>query len=734
MQVKEKKQFIIRFLVANLSILLPVLVAVIWITNSYIVKTEKEERKQIQLQLEDIVQSISNDFYEYVNKSVVLFSGHGFASKNPFLEAESALRALELLQTISAFNKDESLCLYYGDDKIYYSAGMEHSDVYFGMTLNCTDDSIQKAIQLLESGKKEIAILNTKQGVGYLMYHIPIDKSMQGYSRSMQVYISFSSFANTMKSIFPEGEKLLILSVGEESSYFYDNGKVITQIASDEADQLQENCKWYQAETYGSNPDFTIKALCNIDKRLSGFYELRNISILILTIGILVSSVVALFLSSVRISNVETLVKGIANHKTIIDGDRSKKRKYRNEFEYLGEILNDLRIQREKIHDRNCILKQNMLQQVSIMMFLGTIREREEIQNALKLCNVELFEDFYYICGIKMDSQEQLERLDKLLSTDIRYIYKDKYMFILGEISCLDYDLSKRKKVVENLNIFLKNNDLLPNQIVVSRVLNKAWPIDFSYLEIINILENSNKKQKQVVFWEDWVQRIGKAVDNLEGRELGAFHEAILSKSYKQAEAILKTITEYDSVQAKNEDKIYERFLIVQMLIIDLRIYDKREWKQWLADEIAYIDLLDEAGFERKIIKILRQYHDEDQKEVLFDKILQLIEENCFKYDISLEMLAEQTGVSKSWVSKMLKNRLGINYTEYVTRIRMNKAKELLETTDMNIGEVFAAVGYVDNVTAGRNFKKYFKMTPSEYCQKVKSKKIIEDSDIPENL
>lgn len=727
-QVKEKKQFIIRFLVANLSILLPVLVAVIWITNSYIVKTEREERKQIQLQLEDIAQSISNDFYEYVSKSVVLFSGHGFASKNPFLEAESALRALELLHTVSAFNKDEILCIYYGDDKIYYSAGMEHSDVYFSMTLNCTDNSMQKAIRLLESEKKEIAILNTKQGEGYLMYHLPIDKSMHGYSRSMQVYISFSSFANTMKSIFPEGEKLLILSVGEESSYFYDNGKVITQIASEEAEQLQENCKWYQAEAYGSNPDFTIKALCNIDKRLSGFYELRNINISILIYGIFISIVVSLVLSVVRASRVYALANNIVNHKIIFD--RHKHRKSRSEFDYLREIFDDLRIQKEIIRDRNCILKQNMLRQVSDMIFQGGIREHIEIQNALKLCGVELFEKFYYICGIKMFSHEQIDSLDKLLAEDIRYIYKNKYIFILCEISSLDYDMSQRRKVMENLRLFLEHNGLFVKQIVVSRVLTETWPIDYSYLDIVNILENGTAKQSQIIFWEDYVQKNIKIVQNLEEDKMNAFHEAITSKNYEQAEAVLKTILEYDSVQMKNESKIYDRFLIVQILIIDLRIYDKREWKQWLVDEISYINLLDGAGFEGRIIKILQQYRDVDQKEVLYQKILQLIEENCFKYDISLEMLAEQTGVSKSWVSKILKNRLGLNYNEYVTRLRMNKAKDLLENTDMNIGEVFEAVGYVDNVTAGRNFKKYFMMTPSEYCQKIKRKKAMEESSI----
>ena len=727
MQAKEKKQFIIRFLITYLSILIPVLVAAIWITNSYIVRTEKEERNQIQEQLEDIAECISTDFYEYVNKSVVLFSVREFALKNPFLEPDSKLNALELLRTISAFNSDEMLCVYYGNNKLYYAAGMESPYVYFDMTLNCTDASRQRGVRLLESEKREIAILNTKQEEGYLMYHIPIDKSVHGYSRSMQVYISFSSLANMIKSTFPGGEKLLIFSVEDENCYFYDSGAMIKPVESDEACRLQENSKWYQAEANGSYPEFTVKVLYNMDGQLSGFYELRNISILILTIGIFISIVVSLLLSVVRISRVNALVNNIDNHKTIID--RRKNRKNRNEFDYLREIFNELKIQKEKIHDRNCILKQNMLRQVSAMIFQGGIRKRDEIQNALKLCGVELLEDFYYICGIKMNSQEQIARLDELLAEDIRYIYKNKYMLILCEISCFDYDMSKRRKVMEKLKLLLEDYGLSVKQIAVSRVFNKAWPIDYSYLDIVNILENSNAKQSQIIFWEDSVQRIVKAVGNLEEQKLNAFHEAIISKNYEQAEEVLKTKVGYDSIQMKNENKIYERFLLVQILIIDLRIYDRREWKQWLVDEIAYIDLLDEAGFERKIIKILQQYRSEDKREVLFDKILQLIEENCFKYDLSLEMLAEQTGVSKSWVSKMLKNRMGVNYVEYVTMLRMNKAKELLENTDMNIGEVFAAVGYVDNVTAGRNFKKYFMMTPSEYCQKVKQKKVMENKD-----
>lgn len=717
---KKKMKFITHLWTVQLSVLIPVLLAVIFITNRYINSIEQTEKKQLQYQVEDMSEYIFADFYEYVNKGVILFAIREFSSQNPFLEAESALRALNLLQAFSIFN-DEQLCVYYGNDKIYYASGMESPDVYFDLTLNCTENSKQRGIRVLESEKKSINILNTRQGEGYLMYHIPVDKNVYGQLRSMQVYISFSNFANKMQSVLRRGEKLLIVSVGDENCYFYDDGKRIKQISFEKAEQLQGNSKWIQTQVSNQDLDYTVTALCDMDKQLSEFIKLRNISVWTLIIGIIFSAAVALVLSSVRFSRLSDFINNIVNHKAV----KNKKKKYKNEYDYIIDIFNGLEGQRKTINDKNNILKQALLQHLSMKMFQGEIREWEEIQNVLKLCGVNLFEDFYYICGIKTDSQEQVKRLNELLSTDIRYIHKNECMLIFCEIPSLDYDMSRRKKVIEMLSLFLQDNGISVKQIIVSRVMHKVWPIDYGSLDVINILEGSNVKRKPVIFWEEWVLLKDKPMYELHEQDLKEFFEAIAFKNFNRAEIVIKNILRHSSVHDK-EDKICKRFQIVQILETTLRVYDKQEQKQWLISEIAHINLLDEAEFERKVIKILQKYREEDEKEVLLSKILQLIEENCFKYDLSLEMLAEQTGVSKSWVSKMLKNRMGVNYSEYVTQLRMNKAKDLLADTDMSIGEVFAAVGYVENATARRQFKEYFKVTPSEYCQKLKQDKKIE--------
>ncbi|MBR4059494.1 MAG: helix-turn-helix transcriptional regulator [Lachnospiraceae bacterium] len=713
---KKKKQFIVRLWGVQLFVLIPILLATILVSNKYIENMEQVEAEQLRYRMEDVTKLISTDFYEYVNKGVSMFTIREFSAKNPFLEAESALRALNLLHAFSIFN-DEQICVYYGNDRIYYAAGMESGKIYFHSTLNCTEESAQRGIKALESDERAINILNTKHGDGYLMYHIPIDNNALGYSRSMQVYVSLSSFANKMKSVLRGGEKLLTISIGDGCCYFYDDGESIEETTLDALEQLQKNSKWVRTEVRDSELNLSVTALYNMEKQLSGAVQLRNISIWILIIGMFTSAAVAFLLSAIRFSRLSNLLSNVVNKNAVIK--KKENNKYKNEYDYIIDAFEVVEGHKKTIFEKNNALKKILLQHISIKIFQGMIRNLEEIQNVLDICGVKLFEDFYYLLGIVTDSEEQINKINTLLSADISYFYQNECVLILGEMSSFDYDMTERKKIVEILGALLENNNICVKQIIVSRVFYKKWPIDFASLDVINILESGTSRRKPVVFWEDWMVSRANSVSKFDENELKEFQEAINSRNINYAEAVINNMIGHTNVQDK-EDKIYKRFKIVRMLEDTLCIYDKKETKRWFMEELAYIDLHDEAAFLKKITKILEKHFEEEEKEVLICKILKIIEENCFKYDLSLEMLAEQTGVSKSWISKNIKNKVGMNYTEYINKLRIDRAKELLINTDMSIGEIFVAVGYVDDITARRNFKKYIGLTPSEYCQKYK--------------
>ncbi len=85
-----------------------------------------------------------------------------------------------------------------------------------------------------------------------------------------------------------------------------------------------------------------------------------------------------------------------------------------------------------------------------------------------------------------------------------------------------------------------------------------------------------------------------------------------------------------------------------------------------------------------------------------------------FKEGITLEGTAQEFFVSKEYLSKAFKAEIGKGFQEYLTGLRMEKAKDLIMNYKVPIKDVGEMVGYVDQSHFYKTFKKYFGMTPGE--------------------
>ena len=100
------------------------------------------------------------------------------------------------------------------------------------------------------------------------------------------------------------------------------------------------------------------------------------------------------------------------------------------------------------------------------------------------------------------------------------------------------------------------------------------------------------------------------------------------------------------------------------------------------------------------------------QQKLVMD-VLSYIEEHY--RDGELESLAKQLHFDKSWLSKEIKLRTGLNYTDLVRKKRLNQAAYLLSTTNMNVLDIGLAVGYENTSYFHRIFQKQFGMSPRTY-------------------
>lgn len=168
-------------------------------------------------------------------------------------------------------------------------------------------------------------------------------------------------------------------------------------------------------------------------------------------------------------------------------------------------------------------------------------------------------------------------------------------------------------------------------------------------------------------------------------------------------------------IREKNHDCIiifitaYERFeYAIEAMHIKAFDYLLKPWK-----EEKLTGLISEA-----ISSIKEISSDDGKSENLQDSqksiIKKYIKEN-YKRDISAGDVAGILGYSDVYFSKIFKQLFDDTFINYLTNLRIEKAKVLLKDVSFNIKEVGASVGYTDSNYFTKVFKRAVGMSPSEY-------------------
>jgi two-component system response regulator YesN len=117
-----------------------------------------------------------------------------------------------------------------------------------------------------------------------------------------------------------------------------------------------------------------------------------------------------------------------------------------------------------------------------------------------------------------------------------------------------------------------------------------------------------------------------------------------------------------------------------------------------------------------KFKRLMEQIQSRDAKTYSFPirQAIAYLEEN-YPQNITLDALSGHVGLSKNHLCTLFRMETGENFVDYLHRIRIERAQELLKNTDLRISEVGLRVGYQDAKYFTKVFQKYQNCTPSEY-------------------
>ncbi|MBU5485862.1 response regulator [Clostridium sp. MSJ-11] len=93
------------------------------------------------------------------------------------------------------------------------------------------------------------------------------------------------------------------------------------------------------------------------------------------------------------------------------------------------------------------------------------------------------------------------------------------------------------------------------------------------------------------------------------------------------------------------------------------------------------------------------------------------MKENFSQNQLSLNLVAQQFHISQSYLTRVIKQKTGVSFTDYLNRLRINMATKLLTDKDNNysINDISNMVGYSSQHYFSRAFKNYMGVSPNKY-------------------
>lgn len=110
--------------------------------------------------------------------------------------------------------------------------------------------------------------------------------------------------------------------------------------------------------------------------------------------------------------------------------------------------------------------------------------------------------------------------------------------------------------------------------------------------------------------------------------------------------------------------------------------------------------------------------------EKFLDQSMKIVEKHMMNTDFNVEMLVKEMGLSRSNLYLKLKELTGLSSSEFIRNIRLKRAVQLFESSDLSVKEIMYMTGFNTASYFSKCFKKQFGIIPSEYVKRIKQKAI----------
>lgn len=254
-----------------------------------------------------------------------------------------------------------------------------------------------------------------------------------------------------------------------------------------------------------------------------------------------------------------------------------------------------------------------------------------------------------------------------------------------------------KKKIYDTFRSFAKTQE---NPAIISSVIDRHLAIFL--------------RQPPSLTFTDWLEKMklyGAKLISLAERQLNRVVSIGIGSARRDAEGLKKSY--YEAVFASTYFEQAGKVCLFDEL---------KGGAQESARSADSNPLLQGGGPNRSyVLSALQRIREEREQQTFtaLDRAKRYIQER-YAEDLSLEEVAEFVHLNPHYFSKIFKQQVGDTFIDFVTGLRIEKAKALIQNEELSLKEVCFEVGYKDPNYFSRVFKKTTGVTPTEYRAQIK--------------
>lgn len=695
-----------RYFIAYLCVLLPLLLISLLVFRHTSLAAQQEQTGKIQVKLTALAEELDQIFLRYQRLASQLTLEKDLKKEKMASDGMDAIQGIHLLSLLSnSIPNNFSIAIFYPEmDAVYSSAGKTNAAIYWQNELRVTPASAARA--RAAGGKSAVLPLELSDGGVLILYQF--DSS---YYRSGPVRIHFSArmagWEEKIRALAGGDPMTVQMRFGEDMDVFWYCGETgrARLVSAGECEALVPRAQAVSLSAPAAQTRIHLTALCPASVFNRRVAQMGALYLLLIILATLAAVALCYYLAIKRYRYVEKISRMVADGETAAPPSER----------YISDMVSKL--VREKSENRRQAdrMKTLIRQQEAELLFHGLLKDEQRIAALLESGGMSQEKGAYFsVMGVILPREE--ENLDAFLlsvgqeiSCEVS-IGRDRALMLLIPLPNLDTDRGFRRRLGEEV---MDRSACGLSGIGFSSPFSRAALAGEALVETCCVLEYARNPSavRQISCGED-IQHMRRKLKPLSPAQMERFRQALRKKDEEETRRQLQPLIR--AIGNQENTDLSTRFLRYELVYAVTQEICKTEQKNdALLSDAMEIDT-DDADWEKTLLRVIHRFCTSALKPGDFSQILNYVETNFTRYSLTLSEIAAHFQMNRSYLSTLFKERTGSTYMEYITRLRMERARELLTTTDLSVQEILEQVGYNDENNFRKRFREFYGQNPSD--------------------